>query len=55
MAAAGRNVAVLLCTICKNQNYFMEKGKKKGDRAKVEIKKFCSKCGRHNMHRESKL
>jgi len=53
--AAGRNVAVLLCTTCKNQNYFIEKGKKKGDRPKVEVKKFCSTCGRHVPHKESKL
>lgn len=53
--ATGRNVAALLCSVCKNQNYFMEKGKKKGDRAKVEIKKFCQACGKHAPHKESKL
>jgi len=52
--AAGRNVAVLLCTVCKNQNYFMEKGKKKGDRPKVEVKKFCSACAQHTWHAETK-
>ena len=55
MASAGRNVVVLLCTVCKNQNYFAERGKKKGDRAKIEVKKFCSRCGKHVAHRESKL
>ena len=53
--AAGRNVVVLLCSVCKNQNYFAERGKKKGDRAKVEVNKFCQNCGKHALHRESKL
>ena len=53
--AAGRNVVSLICTVCKNQNYFAERGKKKGDRAKIELKKFCSKCGKHAPHKEHKL
>ena len=52
---AERNVVALKCTECKNQNYFAERGKKKGDRTKVEVKKFCSCCGRHVLHKESKL
>jgi ribosomal protein L33 len=53
--ADGRNVVALKCTKCSNQNYFYERGKKKGDRAKIETKKFCSACGRHVPHKEAKL
>jgi large subunit ribosomal protein L33 len=53
--AAGRNVVALQCTVCKNQNYFAERGKKKGDRAKIEVKKFCQRCDKHSLHKETKL
>ena len=53
---AERNVFTLKCKECSNQNYFFHLPKKKrGDRVKVEVKKFCSACGRHNLHKEAKL
>ena len=36
---------VLSCTECKNKNYYFAKGKKKD--YKVELNKFCKKCGKH--------
>jgi large subunit ribosomal protein L33 len=53
--AAGRNVVGLKCTESGDINYFYERGKKKGDRAKIEIKKFSPKLRRHTVHKEVKL
>jgi large subunit ribosomal protein L33 len=53
--ADGRNVVTLKCTVCANQNYFIELGKRKGDRTKIEVKKYCSTCGRHAPHKEAKI
>ena len=52
---AERNIVALKCTVCRNQNYFFSRGKKKGDKAKVEVQKFCSRCNRRSVHKESKL
>jgi len=38
--ATGRNVVGLKCTETGIINYYYERGKKKGDRAKIEIKKI---------------
>lgn len=43
---------VLSCTECKNKNYYFAKGKKKD--YKVELNKFCKKCGKQTVHKESK-
>jgi large subunit ribosomal protein L33 len=53
--ATGRNVAGLKCTVTGEINYYFERGKKKGDRAKVEIKKFSPKLRKHTVHKEVKL
>jgi large subunit ribosomal protein L33 len=55
MASQGRNVVALKCTETGHLNYFVERGKKKGDRAKIEVKKFCPKLRRHTIHKEAKI
>jgi len=48
-----RLVVTLACGDCKNRNYTTEKNKK-NDTARLEIKKYCSHCQHHTMHRETK-
>ncbi|OVE76420.1 50S ribosomal protein L33 [bacterium F11] len=52
---AERNVVGLKCTETGDINYHFEKGKKKGERKKIEIKKYSSRLRRHTLHREVKL
>lgn len=53
--ATGRNVIGLKCTETGVIYYYYERGKKKGDRAKIEVKKFNPKLRRHTLHKEVKL
>jgi len=55
MAQTGRNVFALKCSECGDIEYYYERGKKKGERAKIEVKKFCPKLRRHTVHKEVKL
>ncbi|MEW6039961.1 MAG: 50S ribosomal protein L33 [Elusimicrobiota bacterium] len=50
---AERNVMALVCSACKNKNYYFVGGKKKKER-KLEIKKFCPKCKKRTVHKETK-
>jgi large subunit ribosomal protein L33 len=49
---ADRVIITLSCTDCKNRNYYFQRGKKK--EGKLEVKKFCSNCGKHTQHKETK-
>jgi len=40
------------CTECKDKNYHFARGKKQEN--KVELKKFCKKCGKSTLHKEVK-
>ncbi|OGR66506.1 MAG: 50S ribosomal protein L33 [Elusimicrobia bacterium GWB2_63_16] len=40
------------CTVCKNKNYHMARGKKK--EFKIELNKFCRACGKQTAHKEVK-
>ncbi len=48
-----RERITLQCTVCKNQSYRTEKNKK-NTTERLEIKKFCPKCGQTTLHKESK-
>ena len=48
-----RELITLACTECKSRNYVSTKNKKQGA-ARIELKKFCPKCGKHVAHRETK-
>ena len=49
---ADRVQITLGCTVCKNKNYHFSRGKKQ--EYKVEINKFCRKCGKQTPHKEVK-
>jgi len=51
---ADRNIQTLVCTVCKHKNYHYQAGKKRADKKKVEVKKFCPKCDKHTLHKEAK-
>ncbi|MCB4757131.1 MAG: 50S ribosomal protein L33 [Elusimicrobia bacterium] len=54
-SGGGRNVVALKCVETGDINYYFNLGrKKKPERAKVEVKKYCPRCHRHTVHKETK-
>ncbi|MSQ11085.1 MAG: 50S ribosomal protein L33 [Dehalococcoidia bacterium] len=52
MAKKGDRLFVTLqCTDCKERNYHTEKNKR-NDTQRLELKRFCSRCRSHKLHRE---
>jgi large subunit ribosomal protein L33 len=43
----------LACTECKNHNYYTEKNRR-NDTGRMELKKYCPRCRKHQLHRETK-
>ncbi|OGZ64723.1 MAG: 50S ribosomal protein L33 [Candidatus Staskawiczbacteria bacterium RIFCSPLOWO2_01_FULL_40_39] len=41
------------CTVCKKVNYFTKKSKLLAEK-KLEMSKFCNRCKKHTLHKESK-
>ncbi len=54
MASGGRNVVALKCTETGDLNYYFELGKRKGDRTKIQVKKYSPRLRRHTLHKEAK-
>ncbi|HRY82858.1 MAG TPA: 50S ribosomal protein L33 [Candidatus Moranbacteria bacterium] len=50
---ARENIAKMKCEVCKTVNYFTTRNKKKL-KEKLAMKKFCKKCKKHTMHKETK-
>ncbi len=48
-----RPIITLACTECKDRNYTTEKNRR-NDPGRLEFKKYCPKCRKHTLHRESK-
>ncbi|MCF0113019.1 MAG: 50S ribosomal protein L33 [Bacilli bacterium] len=48
----GREKVFLICTECLSRNYTAEK--RKDDPRRLEANKYCSHCGKHTLHKESK-
>jgi len=48
-----RPVITLACDDCKERNYTTEKNRR-NDPGRIEIKKYCSRCKKHTLHRETK-
>ncbi|MGD8243853.1 MAG: 50S ribosomal protein L33 [Anaerolineae bacterium] len=46
-----RRVITLACTECKERNYATEKNRR-NDPNRLELNKFCPRCGQHTLHRE---
>ena len=54
MAKNDKRVKITLeCTVCKNRNYITKKNRR-NDPDRLEIKKFCPNCGKHQAHKESR-
>ncbi|MEG1499987.1 MAG: 50S ribosomal protein L33 [Clostridia bacterium] len=53
MANPSRKHIILACTECKERNYSSSKNAK-NDPERKEINKFCSRCGKHTLHKETK-
>ena len=47
------NMIKLECTECKSINYHSHKNKKVL-KERMEINKYCSKCKKHTLHKETK-
>ncbi|MBC7348061.1 MAG: 50S ribosomal protein L33 [Clostridia bacterium] len=48
-----RVTVTLACTACKERNYTTSKNKK-NDPDRLELKKYCVRCGKHTVHRETR-
>jgi large subunit ribosomal protein L33 len=48
-----RDKIILACSDCKNRNYFTTKNKRLHPE-RVEWKKFCPRCNKHVVHKETK-
>ena len=48
-----RERVTLVCSECKEENYRTEKNKK-NTTERLEINKFCKKCGKTTKHKEEK-
>ncbi len=48
-----REKIILACDDCKNRNYFTTKNKR-AHPERVTWKKFCPRCGKHIVHKETK-
>jgi len=42
----------LACEECSSRNYYTDKSIESAER--LELKKFCRRCGKHTLHRETK-
>jgi large subunit ribosomal protein L33 len=47
-----REKIILECTECLSRNYTMTK--RKDDTRRVEVMKFCPKCGKRTLHKETR-
>jgi large subunit ribosomal protein L33 len=48
-----RQVIYLACTECKERNYTTEKNRR-NDPNRLEFNKYCHRCQKHTLHRETK-
>ncbi len=48
-----RPVITMECTECHERNYTSEKSRR-NDPQRIELKKYCRRCNKHTLHRETK-
>ena len=48
-----RPVTTLACTECQERNYTTEKSRR-NDPGRIELQKYCPRCRKHTLHRETK-
>jgi len=51
--AKNRTITHLACEKCKERNYTQVVGKNRAA-GSLKIKKFCSRCRKHQLHKETK-
>lgn len=44
---------ILTCSVCLSRNYTTKKNKKTHT-ARLELNKFCKKCDKHTLHKETR-
>jgi large subunit ribosomal protein L33 len=49
----GTAIITLQCPTCKERNYTTTKNKR-NDPDRIELRKFCSRCRTHTVHRETR-
>jgi len=52
MAKKKKTFVKLQCSVCKEINYRVNKSR--GVEGKLELMKFCKRCGKHTLHKEMK-
>jgi len=50
---AVRLAITLACTECRERNYLTEKNRQ-NDSGRLELQKYCQRCQKHTMHRETR-
>jgi len=45
---------IMACSVCRGHNYVTTKNRQNVEK-KLELSKFCPKCGRHTKHAETRL
>ena len=53
MANPKRALVTLACTECKERNYSTSKNKK-NQAERIEMQKYCPRCNKHTLHKETK-
>jgi len=48
-----REKVILICEECLSRNYYVSKNKLNTPK-RLEVKKFCPKCNKHTIHKETK-
>jgi large subunit ribosomal protein L33 len=43
----------MACVVCKERNYVTSKNRR-NDPDRIQLKKFCPRCGKHTDHRETR-
>ena len=43
----------MACEVCKHRNYITKKNRR-NDPDRLEMKKFCPNCGKHQTHKETR-
>ncbi|MDO8425017.1 MAG: 50S ribosomal protein L33 [bacterium] len=46
--------AKMECTECRRLNYNTTRNKKRLAKVRLELKKLCTACGKHTLHKETK-
>jgi large subunit ribosomal protein L33 len=45
---------ILICEECLSRNYIKNKNKTSNNQERLKLKKFCPKCNKHTLHKETK-